>query len=548
MEKQYRYDFYVNKQDVKELLKKGVMKSQILNTSASTATTNNISFSNDISPPTTDTLMNKCMYLEYELQFVITDVASAVAPNDGDKIFNNSSDFSLRPMFLNRAITSSNLTVNGQTITSNPSDIIEDYIDYQMLKSYDYGYSSVKNDRLYDLSTSPSYTLAQNSSSILDSFGDNYSRYVVLQSINQTARAGGGATQATTTITFLVREPVVHNFLNFQGDDSFCLYNISSMRLNLTLDSTVLKNGLQYFRNDNLNYNTMVAVSFVGDVNLVQQFYTVDDEFKKLMLPSQLENAQYFYNKHYRQAINTAITATTFNLTSNVSLNSVSQLGLNRINLASIPSVMYVGVRRKNNNLTASRALLHLPIKKLRIDIGNITNMLSTYNQKDLYELSRKNGLQKSWEEFRGYTIEIKNKVESAVSLNSSSIKILSTDLDLPPELAAGVQANVSMNIYVDFENNTTDSFNTSDIELYCVYECKNRVLLREGFCEITEGYVSSSEALNSVIVKNDGCCNDEVDVKAVNKLSGGINVGGLEVGGAAMTSRELMKMQRFRT
>jgi hypothetical protein len=82
----------------------------------------------------------------------------------------------------------------------------------------------------------------------------------------------------------------------------------------------------------------------------------------------------------------------------------------NTIQFQSIPHRLYISVSKAHNTKTYNDPDVFLPITSINITWGNVSGVLSTLSQYDLWLLCEKNGLKESWPMFSGQTIKIWGK------------------------------------------------------------------------------------------------------------------------------------------
>jgi hypothetical protein len=94
------------------------------------------------------------------------------------------------------------------------------------------------------------------------------------------------------------------------------------------------------------------------------------------------------------------------------SYNSLQTFTLtsNTIHFQSIPHRIYVNVSKAYNTKTLNDPDVFLPITSINITWKNVSGVLSTLSQYDLWLLCEKNGLKQSWPMFSGQTIDIWGK------------------------------------------------------------------------------------------------------------------------------------------
>jgi hypothetical protein len=94
------------------------------------------------------------------------------------------------------------------------------------------------------------------------------------------------------------------------------------------------------------------------------------------------------------------------------SYNSMQSFTLtsNTIQFQSIPHLLYISVSKAYNTKTFNDPDVFLPITSIIITWGNVSGVLSTLSQYDIWLLCEKNGLKQSWPMFSGQTIKIYGK------------------------------------------------------------------------------------------------------------------------------------------
>ena len=91
------------------------------------------------------------------------------------------------------------------------------------------------------------------------------------------------------------------------------------------------------------------------------------------------------------------------------------------ISMRQIPNFIYMVVRPQYNSMKPQFSNhLCFPITGLNITFNNVSGLLTSYSQNDLYMMSRRNGSQQTWSEFRGIVIN-KNK-ESFAGIGSNIV------------------------------------------------------------------------------------------------------------------------------
>jgi hypothetical protein len=76
------------------------------------------------------------------------------------------------------------------------------------------------------------------------------------------------------------------------------------------------------------------------------------------------------------------------------------------ISMRQIPNFIYMVIRPQYNSMKPQFSNhLCFPITGLNITFNNVSGLLTSYSQNDMYQMSRRNGSQQSWSEFRGVVV-----------------------------------------------------------------------------------------------------------------------------------------------
>jgi len=96
---------------------------------------------------------------------------------------------------------------------------------------------------------------------------------------------------------------------------------------------------------------------------------------------------------------------------------------------------------------------LNFSISKVNITFNNISGLLNSYTQRDLYVMSRRNGSQQTWNEFRGI---VKNSGEAANNIGSlGSLIVIDPvrDLSLMDYLSASSLGQFSFQASIQYKD-----------------------------------------------------------------------------------------------
>ena len=254
------------------------------------------------------------------------------------------------------------------------------------------------------------------------------------------------------------------------------------------------------------------------------------------------------------------------------------------IQLNSVPKWILIFARDADANLTASSTDTALNISNISINFDNVTGILSSSNEQQLYKISHSNGLQCTWEQWHGTTTDFSvtgNNGNQIATVGSFLKLYMGKDVSLAPSSYAGKIGayNLSMNVTL---KNPSSSNTMVAPQLYIITSTAQKVILHEnGLIESVLG-VSGEEGqympYKSAMKHYGGSFQDFVtglknfftpinnflkDSKIISTVSGLIphpisqaisqgaktlgygEDGGMVVGGKAMTRAELLRRVR---
>lgn len=145
--------------------------------------------------------------------------------------------------------------------------------------------------------------------------------------------------------------------------------------------------------------------------------------------------------------------------------------------LNAIPKWILVFCRESNANLTYASTDTALNISNISINFDNISGILSSASEMDLYKISAENGLQDTWEQWHGVT----SNLATQVGTTGSFLKLyFGKDIPLAPGSYPGQIGayNLSMNVTV---KNVNQSAQITAPNLYIITSVPQKLIIHEG-------------------------------------------------------------------
>ena len=166
-----------------------------------------------------------------------------------------------------------------------------------------------------------------------------------------------------------------------------------------------------------------------------------------------------------------------------------------QLQIGTIPDMMMVGVRPQRENLDARSADFHYVPESVSIRIGNEFNLLRTYNQADLFGITRKY-IPIDYDTFRGLGRSDKG---GEISLTSAPLVFrLGEDIPLSPGLASGVSTHTNISIEMNVFDQTGSA--TEDVELVVLFLDSSFLFNKEGVSESFSGFLTRDDVYNATV------------------------------------------------
>lgn len=430
-------------------------------------------------------LIDKVMYIEAKIRLTF-QAKSGNATAGGLPLINK--QFAPRAFPLSTICNSMKLNINNSEVSIN------NYGNYiQALAHYNDSYDNMA----YDLSGVPNYLdkhqkydSSQNgTTSELESYsvagvGGRTARGAwKIDSIvgNEAVNASDGATKITT-LEFTVFEPIfISPFL--KNDVESSIGNVRNMQLTMQFQNaeriiSIEKQSGPVRTTENIVISE-AKMEFVNKAHLNVKYITPPIT---LRIPPVL--AYPFQD----------IRVEVQDLSDQMAPFDTLTKSFNAQQLGIVPKMIYVFVDRHNGNKTIHTTDTYLRIDSLKISYLNSSGQFSSYSHKDLYNMSVKNGLDVSYQEFNGESY-LNNTLRDGSGnpqrtgtnykgLTGSIVAISTSDLQLPSNIASGLSINGQFSLDITFTNITNEVNFQPSIKL---------IFVNEGVMEIGEGRMTQN-------------------------------------------------------
>lgn len=167
------------------------------------------------------------------------------------------------------------------------------------------------------------------------------------------------------------------------------------------------------------------------------------------------------------------------------------------IQLNSIPRIMYIYARKRNQDLTYTDTDTYFSIEQISINWANNSGLLSNARKYDLFEMSQKNGCCMNWREWSGEdSYFLSGSTEEKINGPGSVLAVeFGTDLALNSDEAAGVNGTYQLQIEIQITNRSAESVIPS---LYIVVVNEGVFTLQNNSAYSQIGVISRSDVLKA--------------------------------------------------
>lgn len=383
-----------------------------------------------VNVPSLHTCVDRLIYQQIPLQLAFT----GPAPSGGANLLQlNQGIWSIRSYPVSQITTSIAVQINNSSVTSQPYTYV----------------SALQHARIYQMETNLDMscwpTLPDNCQSYHDLLGASNNPLNGYSSSNYWQQGRGSFpitvvsnTPTSAVIQVLLNEPMfLSPFLYSPKHEQNGLFYLNQFNIQIQFGN--LLRALSYNAVDG-NTITSIVPSIYSNPQLLIRYVTPDIV---MSIPKEL-----YYNY---ESINVFQT-NNFIVTS----GSVANLVSNNIQLQQIPGKIYIYARRQDADLQAANGYTFADgfasIQNVSVNFNNVSGILASASQTDLWRMSKRNGVNLSWGDWVGNgPISVADSI-SSIGVGSIVCMKVSQDFGLPSDLAPGVygeQFNLQINMQI---------------------------------------------------------------------------------------------------
>jgi len=403
-------------------IEKGATSVNYFRNAATSYSDSSIIFS--LIPPSKDVYVSKKMYLDLACRFTLTGDAGVgntivdqqtVAPW-GDIMVSQTDGLAFMPLQA-RACENFSLQLNQQTISGNMKDWLAPLCLYGYGKEDDETFMSTgpsKPDQFVRLGNWAALGDARNS---LSSYGASefQNRGSFLYRIVSN-------TQFEAVVDVEWTEQLMLSPLQVQNKDEQGFIGLNNLTLNLSLSRLE-----RMWNHDSQNGSTVTSIA--GTIQQRPQLrlcYLTPP----LMSKASLNNTYPYYQVECYQSDNN----------SSLAAGSSEQYVSNNVQLSSVPKRVYIYARKRDSDRSGFDADGYAAIRGIDVQFNNMSGILSSADERDLYDLSCRNGLTIPWTAWRYW-------------LGGVMCLDFSRDIGLNELVSCGMQGQYNLQVTCNIEN-----------------------------------------------------------------------------------------------
>lgn len=397
----------------------------------------------NVTTPSPRIILDRKIYIKYQITLTFTPIANP----GGIKILQQGVD-AFRAFPLSTCMTSINLKLNGVGVSISPDEIIQALMRYNTCNdviNLDYSMCPSMLDK-----TQNYIDLNNSHRNPLNFYGDNPADQnrggFVIKSISNNA--------ASATIVAVITEPLFISPLNFGAGNSQGFMGVQTFDLSITL-SNLARMWSHMAGVNGVVFDDNSVVAQLADPTLLFCYITPKEIFP---IPAVVPYSYYpLVNIETNQGLS-------------IVPNATANLIMANTQLASVPRRIFIYASRPKTG-TGAKSLnttdTFFSIENISITWDNVNSILASATKQDLYQISRKNGCNLSWEEWSGEPSPRlgTNPIglpDTTINLTGSVLCLdMGEDIGLSSLLAPGVGGNYNFQVYCTVKNiNPTDTIN----------------------------------------------------------------------------------------
>lgn len=392
----------------------------------------------NINVPSEGIFLDRKMYIRARVRFTFT----GTTPNVNQFLLQSGRD-APRAFPLSNSMQTLTVGINNSATSINLADVIQALMRYHPMQEFDYELSNspcIQDQSQYYLDLQDSSRNPLNG--FLDSsYGEALPRGA--HPFEIITNTGGNGAQAVVEAEFC--EPLMISPLHWNKSFANGFFGVNKLNFNIVWNTSL---GAKM-------WSHMPGLSVGGSDILTTQveFLAAPEILIRSITPSEVVSMELprhsLYPYHQIQQYITDFPE--------IAPYGEDQRTINSVQLSSIPRRIFLFLRRQSGTETITDTDSFLAIDNISINFANRSGLLASASQRDLYNISKKNGCQLSWAEWSGQEMSVISGSSIRTVRGIGSVLCLYIPEDIPlsnsDSLAPGVNEKVNLQIRVTYRN-----------------------------------------------------------------------------------------------
>jgi len=431
----------------------------------------------NINVPSEEVFIDRKIYLKTQLRITLTGTSTT-----GDFQFQRGLS-ALRAFPLSNSISSMILTINGNAVSINLQDVVQELMRYSAVDQLDYEFS---NSPCMQDQTQNYNQLINTIRNPLNDLGDSIYGEIQPRGNFPYTIISNTATEAIIDVE--ICEPLMISPLHFTRSLTNGFIGVKSFGLSINYDTNL---GATMWSNLNDPVLTGITLSTVGVA-----FQSAPELLMRTISPSEINELKIprlsIYPYH-----NIQVFQDTGSILAPFAQDTRST---SSINLDVIPRRIFLYVKRNHNEHTFNDTDAYFSIENISVSFSNISGQLASASKRDLYNISKKNGCNLTWTQWSGEDIDSTSgtTISSYNGIGSILCLYIPDDLTLSNSdlTSPGVNKKVNLQITVTYKNQNS-VFNITPT-IYTVIDFEGVFSIVKGMAVSQIGNLTEQDVLMS--------------------------------------------------
>jgi hypothetical protein len=394
-------------------------------------------------PPNPNVIVDRKVY--FKCPITINFTGTSAGP--GSYLLQSGYD-AFRAFPLSQMISTLAVSINGTTVSINLSDVISGLLRYhtpQQMREFDYSLTPSMLDQFQNYSSG-----ANSIRNPLSQYSDSYEMArggFILDNLQNTT--------TTASVTATLCEPLFLSPMAWCHESEQGFIGVQTMEFNFTYVNNIADKIWSHATGSGSTINTIGIT--LGQPSLLFTYITpqLSERIpRNAMYP-------YFDVQRYPTSIGQTLAS-----------GEIAVISSSNIQLNSIPRRIYVYGRVSNGSQTYMTSDTFLAIEKISLNWNNASGLLASADKRTLYNISRRNGCNLSWEQWSGGPTYVYsgNSNQGYGTIGSVLCLEMGVDIGLDDLNAPGLLGTYQLQMEVTLKNvNESVNYTAGQLTLYVV-------------------------------------------------------------------------------